>query len=120
MKKLYLILFVMLTSVYSHAEKNIYSDENTQNQYLQDDGSSSKKRVTIKEYSTGTVYKEVAPNLAPTPSPQKSGSATNEDDPGFPGDPGQLPVGDGFIMLFVAGIFYFIVRKNHFKKKNHE
>ena len=105
-----LLLFFTLTSDI-FAIKDINSLDNQENQELQIEEATPKMGNSIEAYSTGTIYKEIAQ----LPSERrKAGSATNDD--GFPGDPGQLPVGDGFILLLGAGIIYFLNRKNHFKK----
>lgn len=108
-----LLIYIFLFSLHPFSAK-----PNSEINDLETEENIQKKSITIKEYSTGTVFKEIAPTT-PNPIIQKSLSSTNEDDPGFPGDPGQLPVGDGFIILLVTGIFYFLYRKNLIKK-NHE
>ena len=111
----FLILFLFTLTANIFATKDINSQENQENQEIQFEEPTPKSRNSIEAYSTGTIYKEIAQQPFER---KKAGSATN--DGGFPGDPGQLPVGDGFILLLGAGIIYFINRKNHFIKRNHE
>ncbi len=113
----YLLLFGLLLSLNKtvFAEDVSYPNENTNGEVLTTNDPGPKSGHSIKAYSSGTIYKEITS----TPPPKKKiDNSFNEDDPGFPGDPGQgLPVGDGFFMLLGAGIIYFLNSKNHFKKK---
>jgi len=70
-------------------------------------------------YSERVPFEETDQSLLK--KPVNNGSvimrASNEDDPGFPGDPGQMPVGDGVWFLLGAS-FLFILLKTFLIKKN--
>ncbi len=110
----FLVFILLLNTIAVFAKKRNNENSDNYTQESQEEELPPKRKVSIKEYSTGTVYKELQPDA--TPTDKKTVTATNEDDPGFPGDPGQLPVGDGFVILLGAGFIYFLIRKNHFKK----
>ena len=110
-----MLLFVLLLTlpVTVFAKKNIKSDDNAAVDVLQTEEATQETGHSIKEYSSGTIYKDAA--SAPRKRVENS---TNDDDPGFPGDPGQgLPVGDGFQFLMGSALVYFIYKKLNFKKK---
>jgi len=51
--------------------------------------------------------------LSPTTKPMR---APAEDDPPFPGDPGQMPVGDGLGFLLLAAAGYALMKRKSFNK----
>lgn len=114
-KYLFLILLLFSIHINIFATRDTKSQENQENQEIENEEPSPKSKNSIKAYSTGTIYKEIANE--PT-GRRKAGDATNDDDPGFPGDPGQLPVGDGFILLLGAGFIYFLYKKLILKKES--
>ena len=103
---LFLFLFTITSNVF--ANKDVNMQVILENQEIQIEEPTPKNENSIKAYSTGTIYKEIAQQPSDR---RKAGSSTNDE--GFPGDPGQLPIGDGLIMLLGAGIIYFLNRKNH-------
>ena len=103
---LLLLLFTLTANIF--ATKDINSQENQDIQEIQFEEPTPKSGNSIEAYSAGTIFKEITPESY---TRKKAGRATSDDDPGFPGDPGALPVGDGFLFLFGIGIVYFFYKR---------
>ncbi len=70
--------------------------------------SSERSFFSVPDYTQRKPCEETdVAMLAPTPNPMR---APMEDDPPFPGDPGDLPVGDGLGFLLLAAAGYLIIK----------
>ena len=70
--------------------------------------SSERSFFSVPDYTQRKPFEETDVSmLSSTTKPMR---APAEDDPPFPGDPGQMPVGDGLGFLLVAAAGYLIIK----------
>jgi len=69
---------------------------------------SSTSGFTITDYTQRKPFEET--DISMLSSQNRPMRAPAEDDPPFPGDPGQMPVGDGLGFLLVAAAGYLIIK----------
>jgi len=69
------------------------------------------------QYAAMAVQKVTVENTSinPTQSAPNGTEANNEDDPPFPGDPGQMPVGDGLWFLLGSVAVYALLKRRNLK-----
>lgn len=79
-----------------------------QDNYTATDNYSIISGFTITDYTQRKPFEET--DISMLSSQNRSMRAPAEDDPPFPGDPGQMPVGDGLGFLLVAAAGYLIIK----------
>lgn len=95
-----------------------YSDQQNNIFNVQVSVSNNNFDLSSQDYSNQTPFQEVNststtpnyPYFEPT-KPMRTSSSTNEDDPDFPGDPGQMPLSDGVWFLLGTAAAYAIYKK---------
>jgi len=75
---------------------------------------SSTSGFTITDYTQRKPFEET--DISMLSSQNRSMRAPAEDDPPFPGDPGQMPVGDGLGFLLLAAAGYALMKRKSFNK----
>ncbi|NLJ21237.1 MAG: hypothetical protein GX429_09020 [Bacteroidales bacterium] len=78
--------------------------------------SSERSFFSVPDYTQRKPFEETDVSmLSPTTKPMR---APMEDDPPFPGDPGDLPVGDGLglLLLAAAGYAFYKTKKSKISK----
>lgn len=86
------------------AKINLTGRDNSSLQLLKEDGfNQSGEMFTPNDYTQRTPFSEIM-------GPMRSAASADEDDPGFPGDPGNLPIGDGTLFLLFFATLYAVFK----------
>jgi hypothetical protein len=85
-----------------------------QNNYTATDNYSIISGFTVTDYTQRKPFEET--DISMLSSQNRPMRAPAEDDPPFPGDPGQMPVGDGLGFLLLAAAGYALMKRKSFNK----